>query len=282
MRPDHPRTMRMKKVRDGERALLLGQRVGPLQPDLEVSIARLVARKRLDLHQHRRHEVECEAHRGELTDERHHSPVVLERVQPHPRQDVLAGQQVLVQRLMHVPQQRHARHNGRTPPMSIIDRYVVRQVLMPFLLGLLIFTFIFIIPPLLDYAEDLVAKGVAGSLVAALIALLLPQALAITIPMSLLLALLIAFGRLSADREFVAMQACGISLRRLLRPVTLIAVSAWALTSYVLIELVPGSNQRFLDIVFDVARQRPEGDVKPRTFFTDFPNLVVYVQEIPS
>ena len=27
--------------------------------------------------------------------------------------------------------------------MSIIDRYVMRQVLMPFLLGLLVFTFIF-------------------------------------------------------------------------------------------------------------------------------------------
>ena len=39
--------------------------------------------------------------------------------------------------------------------MSIIDRYVMRQVLMPFLLGLLVFTFIFIIPPLLQYAERL-------------------------------------------------------------------------------------------------------------------------------
>ena len=44
--------------------------------------------------------------------------------------------------------------------MSIIDRYVVRQVLVPFLLGLLVFTFIFIIQPLQDYAESLVAKGV--------------------------------------------------------------------------------------------------------------------------
>src|SRR6185503_18443297 len=267
MRADHPWTMRMKEVRDGERALILSQRVCPLESDLEVAIARLITGKRFELHQHRRHEVERQAHRGELTEQRHHAPVVLQPVQPHPRQDVLPGQQVLVQRLMHVPQQRNARHNGRTPTMSIIDRYVIRQVLMPFLLGLLIFTFIFIIPPLLDYAEDLVAKGVAGSLVAGLIALLLPQALAITIPMSLLLALLIAFGRLSADREFVAMQACGISLRRLLWPVAMISLSAWALTSYVLIQLVPGSNQRFLDTVFDVASQRAEGDVKPRTFF---------------
>ena len=57
---------------------------------------------------------------------------------------------------------------------------------------------------------------------------LLPQALALTIPMSLLLALLVAFGRLSADREFVAMQACGISLRRLLRPVGLVSLLCWA------------------------------------------------------
>ena len=35
-------------------------------------------------------------------------------------------------------------------------------------------------------------------------ATLLPSALALTIPMSLLLGLLVAFGRLSADREFVA------------------------------------------------------------------------------
>ena len=165
--------------------------------------------------------------------------------------------------------------------MSIIDRYVIRQVLMPFLLGLLVFTFIFIIPPLLQYAESLVAKGVSGPLVAGLISLLVPQALAVTIPMSLLLALLIAFGRLSADREFVAMQACGVSLRRLLWPVAVVAISAWAATSYVLIALVPDSNQRFLDTVFDVASQRAEGDVKPRTFYQDFPNFVLYVRDIP-
>jgi|RhiMethySRZTD1v2_1073278.scaffolds.fasta_scaffold06380_3 lipopolysaccharide export system permease protein len=165
--------------------------------------------------------------------------------------------------------------------MSIIDRYVVRQVLIPFLLGLLVFTFIFIIQPLMLYAEDLVAKGASAVAVASLIALLIPQALAITIPMALLLSLLIAFGRLSADREFVAMQACGISLRRLLRPVALVSVGMWMLTSYVLIELVPTSNQKFLDGVFDVTSQRAEGEVKPRTFFTEFPNLVLYVRDVP-
>ena len=164
--------------------------------------------------------------------------------------------------------------------LSIIDRYVIRQVLMPFLMGLLVFTFIFIIPALMDYAEPLVAKGVSGSIIAGLMIRLIPQALAITLPMALLLALLVAFGRLSADREFVAMQACGVSLLRLLRPVGLIAVTAWAATTYVLIFAVPNANQTFRQIVWDVTSKRAEGEVKSRVFFDDFPNIVLYVREV--
>src|SRR5687767_13603942 len=161
--------------------------------------------------------------------------------------------------------------------LSIIDRYVIRQVLAPFLLGLLVFTFIFIIPVMMDYAEPLVAKGVSAEIVAALMVRLVPQALALTLPMSLLLALLVAFGRLSADREFVAMQACGISLLRLLRPVGLIAVTAWMAATYVLIFAVPDANQAFRQIVFDVTSQRAEGEIKPRVFHDDFfPNIVLY------
>src|ERR671912_1516295 len=124
---------------------------------------------------------------------------------------------------------------------------------MPFLLGLLVFTFIFIIPAMMEYAEKLVAKGVSATIIASLMIRLVPQALAITLPMSLLLALLVAFGRLSADREFVALQACGVSLLRLLRPVGLIAVGAWAATLYVMIVAVPNANKAFQEIIFTIA-----------------------------
>src|SRR5688572_27885176 len=100
--------------------------------------------------------------------------------------------------------------------MRIIDRYVIRQVLMPFCIGVLVFTFVFIIRTLMEYVEPLVAKGISLGVLGVVLATLVPQALALSIPMALLLGLLVAFGRLSSDREFVAMQACGISLRRLL------------------------------------------------------------------
>src|ERR1041384_5096659 len=105
--------------------------------------------------------------------------------------------------------------------MRIIDRYVIRQVLTPFVIGLLVFTFLMMLRPLQEYGEKLVSNGVPAPTIAYLLALLTPQALALTIPMSLLLGLLVGFGRLSADREFVALQACGVGLKRLLFPVAM-------------------------------------------------------------
>ena len=165
--------------------------------------------------------------------------------------------------------------------MSIIDRYVIRQVLMPFCIGLMVFTFLLIIPALIEQAETFVAKGVSAPVVLRLMATLIPQALALTIPMSLLLGLLIGFGRLSADREFVAMQACGVSLTRLLRPVGLIAVLCWAATSYVMIVALPSANQTFREIAYGIVAALAEGEVKPRVFFDAFPDLQLYVRDVP-
>ena len=106
----------------------------------------------------------------------------------------------------------------------IIDRYVIREIIPPFLLGLLVFTFILIIPFIIDLAEDMIAKGVPAGTILRLAATLLPQALALTIPMALLIGLLVGLGRLSADREFVVMMACGISPYRLLQPLLVFAV----------------------------------------------------------
>src|SRR5215203_3912153 len=165
--------------------------------------------------------------------------------------------------------------------MRIIDRYVIRQVLMPFCIGLVVFTFVFIIRTLKEYVEPMAARGVPAAVLARVLMLLVPQALALSIPMSLLLGLLVAFGKLSSQREFVALQACGVSLRRLLLPVGLVSIFGWAATSYVMIEALPASNQKFREEAFKIIADRAEGEVKPRVFFTDFRDLVLYVRDVP-
>jgi LPS export ABC transporter permease LptG/LPS export ABC transporter permease LptF len=166
--------------------------------------------------------------------------------------------------------------------LRILDRYIIRELLLPFLIGLLVFTFLLLIQPLAEQGERLIAKGVSWQLVGRVLLTLVPQALAVTIPIALLIGLLIAFGRLSADRESVALQACGISIYRMLRPVLLVATLAWAATTYIMFVAVPSANQTFREIVYGVVSARAENDIKPRVFFEDFPNRVLYVRDTPT
>lgn len=166
--------------------------------------------------------------------------------------------------------------------LRTIDRYLIRETIPPFLLSLVIFTFLLEIPPVMRDLEMLVAKGVSWHVAGRIVLTLIPQALGLTIPMALLTGLLIGLGRLSADRETVALLACGVSPHRLLRPVLLMATVAAAATMYVMIKAIPDANQTFREITFEIIAKQVENDIHPRVFFENFPGWVLYARDEPS
>lgn len=166
--------------------------------------------------------------------------------------------------------------------LRITDRYILREVIPPFLLGLFVFTFLLMIPPIMEVAEDLIAKGVDTLTVVKIMGTLVPQGLGITIPMALLLGVLMGLGRLSSDRETVALQACGVSVFRMLTPLLVLGLLAASVTCYVLVVALPDANQAFREITFRTVASRAEGEVKPRIFYEDFPNVMLYVREVPA
>jgi len=163
-----------------------------------------------------------------------------------------------------------------------IDRYIIREVVPPFLLSLLILTFLLVLPPVMEHLEKLLAKGVSWSTAARIIWTAVPQAAGLTIPMSLLVGLLVGLGRLSADREAVALLACGVSPYRLLRPVGLMGLVAGAATLYVMLVSIPDANQTFRELTFEVISKRIDSDLHPRVFFQDFPGWVLYARDEPD
>jgi LPS export ABC transporter permease LptG/LPS export ABC transporter permease LptF len=165
--------------------------------------------------------------------------------------------------------------------MKTLDRYVIREILPPLLLSLLIFTFILEIPPVMEQLESLVSKGVSWTVAGRILITLIPQALGLTIPMALLVGLLIGLGRLSGDREAVALLACGVSPYRLLRPVLALTAVAVAVHLYVMIRGIPDANQTFREITYEVVSKRVENDVRPQVFFDDFPGWVLYARDVP-
>ena len=164
--------------------------------------------------------------------------------------------------------------------LRITDRYVLREIVPPFLLGLLVLTFVLLLPPLMNEAEELIAKGVGGATIANMMLSLVPQALGLALPMALLMGILMGLGRMSTDRETVALQACGVSVYRMLVPVALLAALATGATFCVIEIVVPDANQRFREMMLRVLASRAEGEVKPRVFYEGFDGVTLYVREI--
>ena len=164
---------------------------------------------------------------------------------------------------------------------GILGRYVLREVIPPFCLAQVVFTFLLMLDPITKHAEELIGVGVEAGDVLQILATVLPYSLGLTIPMALLVGVLMGLGRLSGDREMVAMQACGIGIFRILSPLLVLAALAAAVDCYLLAEAVPHANRRFRETVFRVSANRAEGEVKPRVFQVDrFPRAVLYVREV--
>jgi LPS export ABC transporter permease LptF/LPS export ABC transporter permease LptG len=166
--------------------------------------------------------------------------------------------------------------------MRILDRYILREVLLPFVIALVVLTFVLIIPFIIELAEQLIQKGVSWPTILQLMATLLPSTVGLTIPMALLVAVLIALGRLSGDREIVVLMACGVSPYRLLRPVLGFGLVAAVATLWVMVQAIPDANQTYREITARIVADRAEGQVQARVFFEDFPNTVLYVREVPA
>ena len=163
--------------------------------------------------------------------------------------------------------------------MRTLDRYVIREILPPFFLSLVVLTFILEIPPVMRDLEQLVAKGVSWGTAGRILLTLVPQGLGLTIPMATLTGILIGLGRLSSDREAVALLACGVSPYRLLRPILAFAGAATLATLYVMLQAIPDANQTFREITFDLISKRIATDIRPRVFFEQFPGFVLYVRD---
>lgn len=166
------------------------------------------------------------------------------------------------------------------PAMSSlrIHRYILKEIATPTALSLLIFTFVLLMGKLPKLAELIINKGVPAGEIVQLFSYLLPTFFTITVPLSFLLGILLAFGRLSADSEFIALKASGISLYNLVKPVFIMAIIFSLLTAFMTIYLEPSSKKAFRNTLFKIAASSASINIKPGIFNDSFKGIVLYTR----
>jgi len=160
--------------------------------------------------------------------------------------------------------------------MSLLSRATIREILPPFLLGFVAYTFILLVRTIYFLADFFVRRSATFAEVVWLVLLSVPWIIVLTLPMAFLLGVLIGIGRMAADSEVTAMRSCGVGPLRIYKPVLGAAAVLSAVVFLVYNFLLPAANETLTRSLARVAATSVVNVVQPRTFREARPGLTLF------
>ena len=158
------------------------------------------------------------------------------------------------------------------------DRYLVREMVGPFLLSVFGLVLFIMLSLIINLSELLVDRGVSPLTLARLLVLKLPSLVVLALPVSGLFAMFLGLGRLTHDREIIALEAAGISLRRALAPLLVVALAV-AVVDFALYNWgVPSSESAFQRAYLGVIYRQGAPRLQSDTFFKGPEGEVLYAR----
>ena len=148
--------------------------------------------------------------------------------------------------------------------MKIIHRYVLREIIPPFVFGFFFFNLILLVSILFELTELVFLQKAPLIQVGRLVLFILPSFLDIVLPIALLFAILLSFGRLSADGEIVALRSAGINLFFLEKPLLVFTAGLTMVSLYFSAQLTPWCNQNYQKTYQEILLQKPTIQVNER------------------
>ncbi len=129
--------------------------------------------------------------------------------------------------------------------ISVMDRYIAKELSLPFMFGVGAFSSIGIsIGALFELIRRITESGLSITLAIQIFMLKLPEFIVLAFPMATLLATMMTYSRFSSDSELIALRGVGVSIRRIIAPAVVLSLLVTGMT-FVFNELItPAANYR--------------------------------------
>lgn len=164
--------------------------------------------------------------------------------------------------------------------VTIINRYMFKEMLAPFILNVAFFMFVFLMATLLDITNYIVNYKASIFAFALLLLYSMPFSLQFVIPMSVMIAILLTLLRMSSDNEIIALKAGGVSIYKLLPPVLLFSLMGCLITAGMTIYAIPWGQSAMKNLANNIAASSLTIGLKERTFNDSFQDVMLYVNRI--
>ena len=165
------------------------------------------------------------------------------------------------------------------PRLSILDRYVLRQLLLALVASTGALATLIWLTQSLHFVSLVVGRGLSLRVFLELTSLLIPSFVAVILPITTFVVVQFIYQRLGTDRELTVMQAAGLSPFMMARPGLFCAAIATGLCLVLNVWVVPVSYHAFRQYEFQIRNRMAAFLIQDGVFTQVSDNMTVYIRE---
>ena len=129
------------------------------------------------------------------------------------------------------------------------------------------------------YIDDLMGKGLELSIILELLFYVSASLLPLALPLAILLSSIITLGNLGENNELTALKSSGLSIYRILRPLSVvifgIAIGTFYFSNYV----IPVANFKWHSIIWDIQETKLSAFLKPGAYTQEIDGFSIKIKE---
>ena len=163
--------------------------------------------------------------------------------------------------------------------MKILDRFILKSFIGPFMAILLVVVFILMMQFLWLYIDELVGKGLSFKVILEFLGWGCATLLPLSIPLATLLASMMTLGTFGENNELLAIKAAGISLKRVLVPLLAVSILISIGAFFAANNLVPVAYNKIFSLRNDIKRTKEEIKIPTGTFYDGIDGYILRVEE---
>lgn len=162
-------------------------------------------------------------------------------------------------------------------PMKKIDRLILRSFVGPLMLTFSIAVFVLLMQFVWKYIDDLVGKGLEFSVIGELLLYASATFVPMALPIAVLFASIMTMGNFGEKYELVAMKAGGISVSRVMMPMTLVVLVLTGVAFYFSNNVMPSAMLKYRMTLYDITRKKPAVNIRPGEYYKDIEGYVIRI-----
>ena len=161
--------------------------------------------------------------------------------------------------------------------MKKLDRLILRSFLGPLALTFTLSVFVLLMQFVWKYIDDMVGKGLEFGVIAELLLYASATFVPMALPIAVLFASIMTMGNFGEKYELVAMKAGGVSVSRVMLPMTIVVMLLTGVAFYFANNVMPEAMVSYRKTLYDVTRKKPAINIRPGEYYKDIEGYVIRI-----